>query len=583
MVKRALQNYVFQEPKVGRLLQRHFALLFLISCIMDERENILFLSTQAEKRLEAERNGIRTPEAIFGEQLMREFFLPARKGDWNAVRRVFGENALMQNGETTTVVDLRSPENRRIFLYGEEEDIVTGSRLSYAAWAFLDRYDFSVSPGLPFYPFLRALDRHPDAWLGIIDDRRYYHLSPGLVKTYFQSAISPDRIVGSPMYQFMPPEEAKRHAETLSHIKPDAENDITLRWRHVRPNNREAWIQTWPNVLTVNGEPVNFSMIRDITHDGEDVRTENGEAMLPLSEKIRERLADFQGVSSIMKYTVGQMIKAASSSVSVMISGETGTGKSVAARLIHDMSACSEGPFISINCGAVPEGLFESAFFGHVRGAFTGAVQNHQGVMAQAAGGTLFLDEVGELPLRCQVKLLQALSERRFRPVGGSGVQMCQFRLITATNRDLADMVREGSFREDLFYRINVFELHLPPLRERKEDIPWLLNAVQKQHGLHIAFSEKELARLRKHTWSGNIREFENVVLRRAAESDLAFFHPSGREQEERTGQGLKEKLLEAERGIIIDALEKHRWSRNDAAAELGISRVTLFRKMREA
>lgn len=574
----AVRSYVFQEPRVGRLLQRRFALLFLVSCIMDEQGRTLFLSTPAEKLLERAGETSGVLETLFGGELMHSFVQPAKEGDWDAVMRVFGKTSLIRNGNAVTVLDLRSTDSRRVLLYGWEEDVVTGAVLSYAAWAFLDRYDFSVSPGIPFYPFLRALDRHPDAWLGIIDDRRYYHLSPGLVKSYFQNTVSPDRIVGSPMYQFMPPEEARRHAEILSHIEPDSENDITLRWRHIRLNNREAWIQTWPNVMTVNGEAVNFSMVQDIT--GAEGRPEH-EAVLDIPDAAREKLADFQGVSSIMRYTAAQMVKAASSNAAVTISGETGTGKSVAARLIHEMSTFGTGPFVSINCGAVPEGLFESAFFGHVRGAFTGAVQNHRGVMAQAAGGTLFLDEVGDLPLRCQVKLLQALSERRFRPVGADSVQMCQFRLITATNRDLAELVREGRFREDLFYRINVFELHLPPLRERKEDIPWLLTAVQKQHGLHIPFSEKELARLRQHRWPGNIREFENVVLRRAAETDLGFFHPSVN-REEKTRRGLKERLLEEEKRLILEALEKHRWSRNAAAEELGISRVTLFRKMRE-
>lgn len=203
--------------------------------------------------------------------------------------------------------------------------------------------------------------------------------------------------------------------------------------------------------------------------------------------------------------------------ISVMVRGETGTGKEVVAHAIHNLSYCKDGPFISINCGAIVPELINSEFFGHVKGSFTGAVSNHTGYFEQANDGTLFLDEVAELPLTTQVNLLRVLQEHTIQKVGGTEIIPVNFRLIVATHRPLEEMVALGTFREDLYYRLNVINIKIPPLRERKEDIPALLEHFLKQFaerfGKNIpAVPPQELNKLFQYDWPGNIRQFQNVV-----------------------------------------------------------------------
>jgi sigma-54 specific flagellar transcriptional regulator A len=204
----------------------------------------------------------------------------------------------------------------------------------------------------------------------------------------------------------------------------------------------------------------------------------------------------------------------ARSEATVLLTGETGTGKEVFARHIHAMSDRNTGPFIPVNCGAIPENLLEAELFGHVRGAFTGAHQARKGRVALAEGGTLFLDEVGELPLALQVKLLRVLQERVYEPVGGTTTVKADFRLVVATNRDLALEVQAGRFRQDLFYRLFVCPLSLPPLRARPGDVPALVDHFWKQRGEHRPFTSAALATLCRYSWPGNVRELENLVER---------------------------------------------------------------------
>ena len=206
----------------------------------------------------------------------------------------------------------------------------------------------------------------------------------------------------------------------------------------------------------------------------------------------------------------------------VLITGESGTGKELLARAIHAHSPRADGPFLSINCGAIPEGLLESELFGHAKGSFTGAVRDHVGLFAQADGGTIFLDEVGELPQPTQVKLLRVLQERKVRPVGGQGEIEVDVRVLAATNRDLQDDVGEGGFREDLYYRLNVLHLHLPPLRHRTDDIPELARHFVVRTCAKFDTTEKRLTPdalrvLQAYRWAGNVRELENVIERTVA------------------------------------------------------------------
>ena len=288
------------------------------------------------------------------------------------------------------------------------------------------------------------------------------------------------------------------------------------------------------------------------------------------------------------------------SEATVLLTGESGTGKEILARAIHAHSPRRSGPFVAVNCGALPGELLESELFGHVRGAFTGAVRERAGRFEVAAGGTLFLDEVGDLPLQLQVKLLRVLQERTFERVGESQSRRTDARIIAATNLDLRRAVQEGRFREDLFYRLRVVPIELPPLRERREDIEpvatHLLARVAARQGRALRFSPDALRALLGYGWPGNVRELENALEYAVAvckgqtilPEDLpAELQPAGREAA--LAAGLAAPLAgpaapaPAEATLLERTLEAHRWRRIDAARALGISRATLWRRMREA
>ena len=226
--------------------------------------------------------------------------------------------------------------------------------------------------------------------------------------------------------------------------------------------------------------------------------------------------------SEKMRDILRQVAQIAPTDSTVCLYGESGTGKELIAKAIHMNGSRSQGPFVAINCGAIPEGLLESELFGHVKGAFTGASHQKKGLLQQAEGGTLFLDEIAELPMSLQVKLLRVLQEREFYPVGGVKPLRVDIRLLAATNRDLWKAIGEGRFREDLYYRIHVIPFHLPPLRERTEDIPLLavhfLQNFNREMGKNIrGFAPETMQRLMLYRWPGNVRELSNVIERAVA------------------------------------------------------------------
>lgn len=225
------------------------------------------------------------------------------------------------------------------------------------------------------------------------------------------------------------------------------------------------------------------------------------------------------GSSAAIQKVLSLVAKVAATPSTVLISGESGTGKELLARAIHNASPMASGPFLSINCGAMPENLLESELFGHVKGSFTGAVKDHGGLFARAENGTILLDEVGEMTPTMQVKLLRVLQERRIRPVGGHREIEVNARVLAATNKVLAESVRQGQFREDLFYRLHVVDIHLPPLRDRLEDLPELSRFFVERCCTRFGMPQKRLSPdairlLRAHTWPGNVRELENVIER---------------------------------------------------------------------
>jgi len=278
----------------------------------------------------------------------------------------------------------------------------------------------------------------------------------------------------------------------------------------------------------------------------------------------------------------------------VLIQGESGTGKEVIARYIHELSARTEMPFLSINCGALPENLLESELFGHVKGSFTGAVRDNQGLFAAARGGSFFLDEIGETTPATQVKLLRVLQEREMIPVGGTEPVAVDVRLIAATNRDLEEDMRSGRFRSDLYYRLNVIAIHLPPLRTRKDDIPVLADAFlrrlaeeRKEDPKHIAGDAMDA--IMAYDWPGNVRELENALERAitlAKGGEITHANLPGRVTERRAMPLVSERpqanptLDVVERAYIMWVLQAEAGNKSRAAEVLGIDPSTLYRKL---
>lgn len=295
------------------------------------------------------------------------------------------------------------------------------------------------------------------------------------------------------------------------------------------------------------------------------------------------------GTSSAIAAVRETIGKLARSQAPVYISGESGSGKELAARLIHQQSSRHTGPFIPVNCGAIPENLMESEFFGYRKGAFTGADSDREGFFHVANGGTLFLDEVADLPLAMQVKLLRAIQEKKVRKVGSAVEESVDVRIVSATHRKLKDCVDAGSFRQDLYYRLNVIELKMPPLRERQEDIPPLVDALLARicTGHSPTLSDDAMQALCNYSYPGNVRELENVLERATAlclddriapdDLQLATDAPIGDDPSGHPGETLDDHLNRVERQAILDALGKTGFNRTAAARLLGIT----FRSLR--
>jgi two-component system, NtrC family, response regulator AtoC len=292
----------------------------------------------------------------------------------------------------------------------------------------------------------------------------------------------------------------------------------------------------------------------------------------------------------------------ADTDTTVLIRGESGVGKDLIARAVHGASARREGPFVKVNCAAIPQELLESELFGHEKGAFTGAHRRKPGQFEYANQGTIYLDEIGELPLALQAKLLHVLQDFRFSRVGGHGAIDVDARVIAATNRHLEEAMTRGEFREDLYYRLNVVEIQVPPLRERREEIPalvaWFLDKFNSQYGRHKTIAPETLACLSEHPWSGNVRELENIIRRMVVLADgerdftaqVARVRPLRAVPSQPAAASVTESLREiarrgareAERHALAEVLERVRWNRAEASRILKVSYKTLLNKIAE-
>lgn len=323
-------------------------------------------------------------------------------------------------------------------------------------------------------------------------------------------------------------------------------------------------------------KPLDLQNLRDIV-----------ESALKLDDKSVDEGSRLLGDSATMEELRQLIDKVARSQAPVHISGESGTGKELVARQIHARSSRKDGPFVPINCGAIPSELVESEFFGHRKGSFTGAVHDKVGLVQAANTGTLFLDEIADLPLSMQVKLLRVIQEQTIRPVGSAKEESVNVRILSATHQDLADMVKRGDFREDLFYRINVIELQVPALRERGDDILLLAgNILQRLGSSAAALDDGARAALRNYGFPGNVRELENMLERAVtlcasgsiSSADLALRSGSSNTQAAiTTATDLGDQIDDVQRQAIVDALEKTRYNKTAAAKLLGLT----FRQLR--
>jgi two-component system, NtrC family, response regulator HydG len=368
-----------------------------------------------------------------------------------------------------------------------------------------------------------------------------------------------------------------------------------FRTRCTAPGGREFYIEGEHIIIQLKGKPAVLSTFRDCTEtvrneiamkeEAELLRLEN--IHLRSSMKERFRFRNIIGKSEAMQEVYELILKAAHSDAGAAILGESGTGKELVARAIHELSGRQDKEFVTVNCGAIPENLLESEFFGHKKGAFTGAYADKAGYLDIADGGALFLDEVGELTLNMQVKLLRAIDGGDYTPVGSSKIKRSNFRVIAATNSRLIDLVRDGGMREDFYYRIHVIPITLPPLRERTEDIPLLVDHFLS---LYLPDDQKErripakmLDVMFAYPWPGNVRELQNVIRRYLSVGNWDFLN---REEGSPGGNGtedysLKSAVDDLEKAAVKKALEQSRWNRTKAAQILGISRRALFRKMK--
>src|SRR5277367_1068078 len=337
------------------------------------------------------------------------------------------------------------------------------------------------------------------------------------------------------------------------------------------------------SVMQMNRNPGHMPMDAFLARTGGSRTRKDDRQEVPFVETIVGRRTGLRGILALAEAV-------APTNMTVLIAGETGTGKEVIARAIHEFSPRRQRGLVKVNCAAIPAGLLETELFGHERGAFTGAVNSHVGRFELADRGTLFLDEVGDMPLELQPKLLRVLQEREFEAVGSARTTRVDVRVVAATNQDLKRMARDREFREDLYYRLNVFPIYLPPLRERKADIPELVECFVQQFAASMdksieSIPQETMHSLVRHHWPGNIRELQNYIARGVILSSDGIFEPAPLESYEPSEPEISNPTLEnMVRREILAACQRSNWKLGGprgAAARLGLKRTTLFYKMK--
>jgi formate hydrogenlyase transcriptional activator len=337
------------------------------------------------------------------------------------------------------------------------------------------------------------------------------------------------------------------------------------------------------SMTQMKGNAGTMSMTAVVQRSEELRPGKEGHEELPFVETIVGRRGSLRGILSLVE-------SVAPTNMTVLIAGETGTGKEVIARAVHEFSPRRNRSLVKVNCAAIPAGLLESELFGHERGAFTGAINSHVGRFALADRGTLFLDEIGDMPLELQPKLLRVMQEREFEAVGSTRTTRVDVRVVAATNQDLKQMAQDREFREDLYYRLNVFPIYLPPLRERKADIPELVEYFVQQFAASMdksieSIPHETMRSLVRHHWPGNIRELQNYIARGVVLSNDGIFEAAPLQYQQPLEPAISNPTLEDKvRREILAACQRSNWKLGGprgAAARLGLKRTTLFYKMK--
>ncbi|MDA8140489.1 MAG: sigma 54-interacting transcriptional regulator [Desulfobacteraceae bacterium] len=393
-----------------------------------------------------------------------------------------------------------------------------------------------------------------------------------------------------------------RESPCLFCVHSQIQQGQAVRFEILNPKNKRWYLSINSPIRHVGGEISLLAMVTDINDRKQTEAALRATDPQPIKEEYlpqpqatqRQSFGHIVGQSSAMQKVYEQILSAAATDATVIIYGEPGTGKELVANAIHDMSERRTQRFVPVHCGAIPENLIESEFFGYLKGAFSGADNDKPGYVDFADGGTMFLDEIGEITLHMQVKLLRVIEGKGYTPVGSNRVKQSNLRIIAATNRDLRERIRAGIFREDFFYRIHILPIQLPPLRERKEDLPLLIDHFLKLYGGKQTLpplTGKMMELLRQHNWPGNVRELQNVIIRFCSLQVLELgagvpaLQPPIVAADARhrapAGQHLKGMLAEHEKQLILQTLEQTLWHRGRTARQLGMDRKTLFAKMK--
>ena len=454
-----------------------------------------------------------------------------------------------------------------------------------------------------------VLADHVADGVSLIQDGKIKFVNEAFASMYGYSR--PNQLVGKHATDLICKEFKEQFNRIYEAIISGTSKERVFQGKSISKKGQEFWIEEHYNIVHWDGNPALIGTARDITKsklqeiemkkDAEHLK----KTKIKLKETLKDRykFGDIIGKSSPMQNIYNLILEASASDAGVVIYGESGTGKELIAKTIHDMSSRHGKAFVPVNCGAIQESIFESEFFGHRKGAYTGAYNDKQGFFDMAHKGTLFLDEVSELNLSMQVKLLRAIEGGGYTPVGGNQTKYSDVRFIAATNDNLINHVKLGKMREDFFYRIHIIPIYVPPLRERQEDIPLLI-----EHFFILYGKDKKRKKiphkitevLLNYDWPGNIRELQNVLQRYITVNklDLMNSYAFWREENNNAGQingknilvneieeghfNLRKLVKNYEKQIITNALDQTHWNRNKASEILGIPLRTLSRKMKD-